>query len=91
MAHRIIVLPSAEADLEKLDPEIRRRILRRVVWLGENAPQIIHHQLANMPDELAGLCRLRVGDYRVLYWPYRQQEVLKVYRIQHRSEIYRHL
>jgi len=91
VAHRIIVLPSAEADLEKLDPEIRRRILRRVVWLGENAPQIIHHQLANMPDELAGLCRLRVGDYRVLYWPYRQQEVLKVYRIQHRSEIYRHL
>jgi mRNA interferase RelE/StbE len=91
VAHRIIVLPSAEADLEKLDPEIRRRILRRVVWLGENASQIIHHQLANMPDELAGLCRLRVGDYRVLYWPYRQQEELKVYRIQHRSEIYRHL
>ena len=91
MAHRIIVLPSAEADLERLDPEIRRRILRRVVWLGENASQIIHHQLANMPDELAGLCRLRVGDYRVLYWPHRQQEVLKVYRIQHRSEIYRHL
>jgi mRNA interferase RelE/StbE len=91
VAYRIIVLPSAEADLEKLDPEVRRRILRRAVWLGENASQIIHHQLVNMPDELVGLCRLRVGDYRILYWPNQQHKLLKVYRIQHRSEVYRRL
>ena len=91
MAYRIVVLPSAETDLEKLDPDVRRRILRRVVWLGENASQVVHHQLANMPEDLAGLCRLRVGNYRILYWLLRQQEALKVYRIQHRSEVYRHL
>jgi mRNA-degrading endonuclease RelE of RelBE toxin-antitoxin system len=91
VAYRLIVLPSAETDLEKLDIEPRRRILRRLVWLGENASQVVHHQLANMPEELLGLCRLRVGDYRILYWPYRQQEVLKVYRIQHRSEVYRRI
>lgn len=91
MAYRVTVLPSAEADLEKLDPLVRRRILGRIVWLGENGSQTIHHQLVGMPDELAGLCRLRVGDYRVLYWLDRPQETLKVYRIQHRSEVYRHL
>lgn len=91
MAYRVIVLPSAETDLEKLDPDIRRRILRRAIWLGENASNIVHHQLVNMPDDLFGLCRLRVGDYRILYWLFRQQEVLKIYRIQHRSEIYRRL
>jgi mRNA interferase RelE/StbE len=91
VAYRVIILPTAETDLEKLDPEPRRRILRRVVWLGENASQVIHHQLVNMPDEFLGLCRLRVGDYRILYWLRREQEVLKVYRIQHRSEVYRHL
>lgn len=91
MAYRITVLPSAESDLAGFDPEVRKRILCRIVWLGENASQIIHHQLANMPDELAGLCRLRVGDYRVLYWLRRPQEVLKIYRIQHRSEVYRRL
>jgi mRNA interferase RelE/StbE len=91
VAYRIVVLPSAETDLEKLDPDVRRRILRRVVWLGENASQVVHHQLANMPEDLAGLCRLRVGNYRILYWLLRQQEALKVYRIQHRSEVYRHL
>ena len=91
MAYRITVLPSAEADLERLDPDIRRRVLRRVVWLGENAPSVVHHQLANMPDELVGLCRLRVGDYRILYRPFHPQELLKLYRIQHRSEVYRRL
>ena len=88
MAYRVIVLPSAEEDLERLDSDVRRRVLRRMVWLGENAPQVIHHRLANLPDDLSGLCRLRVGDYRILYWNYPHREVLKVYRIQHRREIY---
>ena len=89
MAYRIVVLPSAEADMEVLDPEVRRRILRRVVWLGENASSVIHHALTNMPNDLVGLCRLRVGDYRILYWVYHERQTLKVYRVGHRSDVYR--
>lgn len=44
-----------------------------------------------MPDDLAGLCKLRVGDYRIIYWVYRSDKLIRVYRIQHRSEVYRHL
>ena len=91
MAYRVVVLSSAEADLEKLDAEIRRRVLRRLVWLGNNAIQVVHHQLANMPDDLTGLCRYRVGDYRIVYWIQHQLKTLKVYRIQHRSEVYRRI
>jgi mRNA interferase RelE/StbE len=91
VAYQIVVLPAAEADLENLDPGVRRRILRRLVWLGENAPQVVHHPLANMPADLAGLCRLRLGDYRILYWPDHHESLLKVYRVQHRSEVYRRL
>ena len=57
MAYQVIVLPSAETDLE----------------------------------DLAGLCRLRIGDHRILYWVYPQRGALKVYRIQHRREVYRNL
>ncbi len=89
MAYRITVLPSAEADLASLDPEVRRRVLRRVVWLGESAARMVHHPLTNMPDDLIGLCRLRVGDYRILYWVYHERHELKIYRIRHRSEVYR--
>ena len=44
-----------------------------------------------MPDDLSGLCKLRVGDYRILYWIYHSQSLVRIYRIQHRSEVYRQL
>jgi len=91
VAYRLLVLPSAEADLESLDPQVRRRVLRRLIWLRGNAPSIVHHRLANMPDDLAGLCRYRVGQYRILYWVYPDRQLLKVYRIEHRREVYRRL
>ena len=91
MAYQIIVLPSAEADLKQMDAPVRRSVLRRLVWLHDNAGQIIHHRLANLPEDLAGLCRLRTGDYRILYWSYPNRSLLKVYRIQHRREVYENL
>jgi len=91
VAYRVIVLPSAEEDLERLDSAVRRRVLRRIAWLGENASEIIHHRLANLPDDLSGLCRLRVGDNRILYWAYPQRRLLKIYGVQHRREVYRQL
>jgi mRNA-degrading endonuclease RelE of RelBE toxin-antitoxin system len=41
VAYRVIILPSAEADLERMDAEVRRVVLRRLVWLQENASDII--------------------------------------------------
>jgi mRNA interferase RelE/StbE len=85
------VLPAAEADLKQMDAVARQSVLRRLLWLGENATEVVHHRLTNLPDDLAGLSRLRVGDYRILYWVYPERQVLKVYRIQHRREVYRDL
>ena len=50
---------------------------------------VIHRRLVRMPDELAGPCKLRVGDWRILYWIYPSQTFIRIYRIQHRSEVYR--
>jgi mRNA interferase RelE/StbE len=85
------VLPSAEADIAQMDDAVRSLVLRRLVWLGQNAAGVIHHRLANLPDDLSGMCRLRVGNYRVLYWVYPDRQVLKVYRVQHRREVYQGL
>jgi mRNA-degrading endonuclease RelE of RelBE toxin-antitoxin system len=89
VAYQVVILPTAEADLAALDAEVRRRVLRRVVWLGEHAAEVIHHPLSNLPIDLAGLCRLRSGAWRILYWVYPDRELLKVYRVQHRREVYR--
>ncbi len=85
------MLPAAEADLERLPSEVREAVIRRLEWLRLNADVVIHRRLHNLPDDLSGLCRLRHADYRILYWHYPADRTLKVYRVQHRSEVYRDL
>jgi mRNA-degrading endonuclease RelE of RelBE toxin-antitoxin system len=91
MAYQLIVLPTAQADLAKLSPSLRKSVIRRLEWLCLSATAIIHRRLQNMPDDLAGLCRLRMADYRILYWHYAAKRLIKIYRVQHRSEVYRDL
>jgi len=91
MEYQLIILPSAEADLEKFSPELQAAMLRRCAWLRDHADVIIHHRLQNLPEDLSGLCRLRHSDYRILYWRYPARRTIKIYRVQHRSEVYRNL
>jgi mRNA-degrading endonuclease RelE of RelBE toxin-antitoxin system len=39
----------------------------------------------HLPDALSGLCKLRLGGYRILYWVYHSQKLIRLYRVQHRS------
>jgi mRNA interferase RelE/StbE len=89
MAYRVEVGARAEAQLADLDPTIGGSIERKILWLAENASIMMHRRLAGMPDDLAGLCKLRVGDWRILYWVYHSEQIIRIYRIQHRSEVYR--
>lgn len=36
-----------------------------------------------------GKCRLRVGDYRVVYAVDEKEKIVAVYRVRHRKEVYR--
>jgi mRNA interferase RelE/StbE len=79
----------ADAQLEKLDAAIGASVERKILWLSQNAATMLHRRLVGMPDELSGLCKLRLGDYRILYWVYHNQKLVRIYRVQHRSEVYR--
>jgi mRNA-degrading endonuclease RelE of RelBE toxin-antitoxin system len=87
--HRIIFLSDAERSFRRLDPPTRKKIAQKIDWLAENADKIIHHFLTSLPDDLRGLCRVRSGDYRILYWFYAESKVIKIYEIKHRSKVYR--
>ena len=89
MAYRVEVGSRADAQLIDLDPNIGASVERKILWLAENAAAVVHRRLAGMPDDLAGLCKLRVGDWRILYWVYHPEKSVRIYRIQHRSEVYR--
>jgi len=66
-------------------------LLRRLDWLRRNAASVVHYRLHNLPDDLAGLCRIRHGDYRILYWISPSERSIHVYHVRHRSEVYRDL
>ena len=84
--YRVQFADAAERDLERLDPPVRRRILARLEWLSDHADQMRHQQLGG---PLAGLFKLRVGDYRILYDLYGDDRVILVHAIGHRRDIYR--
>jgi mRNA-degrading endonuclease RelE of RelBE toxin-antitoxin system len=67
MAYRVEVGSKARAQLDELDATVGAAVERKIIWLAENAAAMIHRRLVGMPDDLAGLCKLRVGDWRILY------------------------
>jgi len=86
---RVEIGKRADGQLASLDAVIGAGVERRIQWLADNAGVMVHRRLVGMPEDLAGLCKLRIGDWRILYWVYPAQELIRIYRIQHRSEVYR--
>ena len=78
--------PKAAQDFESLDAATADRILKKLRWLAENFD-------STKPESLvgpwAGLFKLRVGDYRVIYQANREKQILTVRLIGHRREIYK--
>jgi mRNA-degrading endonuclease RelE of RelBE toxin-antitoxin system len=91
MAYRVEVGPKARRQLGELDAAVGAAVERKIIWLAQNASTMVHRRLVGMPDDLAGLCKLRISDWRILYWIYHAEKVVRIYRIQHRSEVYRSL
>ena len=91
MSYQVEIGGKADAQLAGLDTAIGEGVERKIQWLADNAAVMIHRRLVGMPEDLAGLCKLRVGDCRILYWIYPTKKLVRIYRIQHRSEIYRKL
>jgi mRNA interferase RelE/StbE len=87
--YKITFLPDAEDSFKKLDKPIQKRIAQKIDWLAENADQVIHHPLTSLPEDLRGLCRMRLGDYRIIYWVYAEAKHIKIYDIEHRGKDYR--
>jgi len=83
LAARIDYKASVAKDLRGLGQTTAERILRKV----EQALASEGHQGKCLSGEFAGLYRLQVGDYRVIY--VRTDEGYLVLRIGHRREIYR--
>lgn len=82
MAYGVELLPSAAKALEKMDPTIRRRVLRKLEVLAATPrpPDVKRPQ--GREDQW------RVGDWRIIYRIDDGRLLVLVVQIGHRSSIY---
>ncbi len=84
--YRVRILKAASQELARLDKPTGRRIVERIHWLAANLEAI---RLEALTGDLAGLYKLRLGDYRVIYEVLREEQTIVIHAIGHRREIYR--
>ena len=83
--YRIVFTPAAERAFLALSKDVQRRIDQRLLTLQDNPRPA---GITALKGD-AGILRLRVGDYRVLYTVHDDQVVILIVAVGHRREIYR--
>lgn len=84
--YKVSFIKDAVHDLEKLNKATAQRIIRKINWLAENAEII---QPKGLRRNLAGLAKIREGDYRIIYEIIHTEKILIIHFVGHRSEIYK--
>jgi mRNA interferase RelE/StbE len=83
MKYKIVFTRRATKDISKLEPEIKERIGEALRKYSEDPLSYARR----MVDPSLGSCRVRIGDYRVIFDL--EDDELIVLRAGHRKEIYR--
>ena len=87
MTYKIVIADKALAELAKLPKKIRRQIGNKIDQLASN-PRPAGFKVLQQDRTL---CRIRMGDYRIVYQIREKQVLVLVVRIGHRKEVYRRL
>lgn len=84
MTYSVKLAPTAERQLHKFDPQVRRRVQAAIDLLAANPRPPKAIQLIGG----AGEWRVRTGDYRIIYEIQDDELIVLVLRVGHRREIY---
>ena len=88
MTYQVRFSGRAAKDLDRLDGDIRRRILRRLEQLAENPynPRL-SSPLTNKP----GLRKSRVGGWRIIFTVDDEELVVFVLTVERRGQVYQRI
>jgi mRNA interferase RelE/StbE len=86
MAYSVKFTPQAVEDLARLDKTIAQNIANKIDWLSKNIESTIP---ASLTGKFKGKCKLRVGDWRIVYSFEHTSQVITIYAVRHRSEVYK--
>lgn len=85
--YRVNLTRSAEKSLDRLNPDLGRRILSAIQALESDSRPPQCRKLSGSRNAY----RLRVGQHRILYEVSDRNRSVEVYAIEHRSRVYRRL
>ena len=83
--YRVSILSGAEKELNSLPGVVIGRVADAIAGLSDNPRPMGCIKLAGTESRY----RIRVGSYRVLYEIIDGRKLVEVYRIRHRSDVYR--
>ena len=88
MNWKIEVKPTAEKQYLKLTKSTRAQIKKSLKELEQEENPLFHRNVKALTGQLHGDYRLRVGDWRLLFTPDRENKVIHVYAILPRGSAY---
>jgi len=86
MSWKVDFTYKAQEDLEKLDKELEKRILGKIIWLRDNFDQINPLPLSS---KWQGFFKLRIGDWRVIYTKEISGQRITIHKIDKRDKVYK--
>ena len=88
MSWKIEIKPTAEKSYLKLDKKTRTRIKRSLLELEKPENPFLHPKGRPLIGKLRGDYRLKVGDWRVLFTPEKDEKIIYIYAILPRGDAY---
>jgi len=89
MGYRLIPTATFEHALAHLDRHVVRRIAEKLTLLEGSTHGIL--PLAFTPKGLEGLCKYKVGEWRVLLTVSESKKEIVLYSVKHRKDAYKNL
>ena len=84
--YKVIVIRSAEKELEKLPTRTVRKIFGALEDLSQNPRPVGSKKLVGQKENL---WRIRIGDYRIVYTFNSKENKVCVVKIEHRQGVYK--
>ncbi len=82
--YSVVIKSSSQKELDALDDAVFRRIDRRILALAENPRPARCKKLKGYKDQW----RIRIGDWRVVYFIDDSAQRVSITRVAHRREVY---
>ena len=90
MDYNIRSLASFERSFFRISHNDKKRITEKLDHLALH-PETIGASMKNLPRDLRGLHKIRVGDWRIFFWADHQKREIILYDLEWRDKAYKRL